>query len=189
MVTRQGSVVLIALLMAVTIGGCAAQSGTNGSSAAAAIDGRGTTVMPVGQTDGTGVQTDGTGVMSQMSTRPRLGDFVANEQIRDIHFDFDRYEIRPADAKILEASAQWLKAHPDSLLVIEGHADERGTNEYNVVLGERRAKTSMNYLVSRGIQATRITVMSYGEERNVCREKTEGCWSKNRRAHFLVKSR
>ncbi len=188
MVTREGSVIVVTLLMMVMIGGCAAQPATNGSSAAAAIDGRGTTVMPVGQTDGTGMMPQ-TGVMSPMSPRPRLGDFVANEEIRDIHFDFDAYAIRPMDARILEASAQWLKAHPDSLLVIEGHADERGTNEYNVVLGERRAKASMNYLVAHGIQATRITVMSYGEERNVCGEKTEGCWRKNRRAHFLVKSR
>ena len=74
-------------------------------------------------------------------------------------------------------------------MLIEGHCDERGTNEYNLALGERRAKSTMNYLVSQGIQASRITIISYGEERPVCTEKTEECWAKNRRAHFLVKPR
>jgi peptidoglycan-associated lipoprotein len=179
MVTGHGSVVLIALVLMVTAG-CAAQSGTNQSPTTAAM---------YGASDTASGPYDGTGTYSQTSARPRLRDFVANGEINDIHFDFDSYEIRTTDAKVLEASVQWLKTHPDSLVVIEGHADERGTSEYNVALGERRAKASMNYLVSHGIQAKRITVMSYGEERNVCREKIERCWSQNRRAHFLVKSR
>ncbi|PYM40725.1 MAG: hypothetical protein DME12_14595 [Candidatus Rokuibacteriota bacterium] len=70
----------------------------------------------------------------------------------------------------------------------EGHCDERGTNEYNVALGERRAKSAMDYLVSQGVRANRITIVSYGEERPLCTEHSEACWSKNRRAHFLVKS-
>ena len=74
-----------------------------------------------------------------------------------------------------------------ALLLIEGHADERGTNEYNLALGERRAKATRDYLVSVGIDAGRITVISYGEERPTCTEKAEACWAKNRRAHFLVK--
>jgi peptidoglycan-associated lipoprotein len=74
-------------------------------------------------------------------------------------------------------------------VLIEGHCDERGTNEYNLALGERRAKATMNYLVSQGIQANRITIISYGEERPVCNEKTDSCYAKNRRAHFLVKPR
>jgi peptidoglycan-associated lipoprotein len=180
MVTGHGSVVLIALVLMVTAG-CAAQSGTNQSPTTAAMYGASDAAS--GQYDGTG-----TGTYSQTSARPRLRDFVSNGDINDIHFDFDSYDIRPMDAKVLEASVHWLKTHPDALLVIEGHADERGTGEYNVALGERRAKASMNYMVSHGIQASRITVMSYGEERNVCREKMERCWSKNRRAHFLVKA-
>ena len=75
------------------------------------------------------------------------------------------------------------------LILIEGHADERGTNEYNLALGEWRAKSAMNYLVSRGVQAGRMTLISYGEERPLCSEKNEDCWSRNRRAHFLVKPR
>jgi peptidoglycan-associated lipoprotein len=114
-------------------------------------------------------------------------EFVETSALRDIHFDFDRYEIRPQDAAILKANAEWLRANPKALLLVEGHADERGTNEYNLALGERRAKATRDYLVSLGIDAARITVISYGEERPVCTERIETCWARNRRAHFLVK--
>ncbi len=70
----------------------------------------------------------------------------------------------------------------------EGHCDERGTNEYNLALGERRAKSTLNYLVAQGVQASRITIISYGKERPACTEHNEACWSKNRRAHFLTKA-
>lgn len=80
-----------------------------------------------------------------------------------------------------------MKANAGHLVLIEGHADERGTNEYNLALGERRAKAAMNYLVAQGVPAARFTLISYGEERPVCRERTEQCWAQNRRAHFLVK--
>jgi len=113
---------------------------------------------------------------------------VAVDALKDIHFDFDKYDIRPGDARILDESAGWMKANPNYLILIEGHADERGTDEYNLALGERRAKATMNYLVSQGVQATRITLISYGEERPQCTEKNEACWSRNRRAHFLVKA-
>lgn len=109
--------------------------------------------------------------------------------LQDIFFDFDKYNIRPGDAKILDENAKWMKANPNYLVLIEGHCDERGTNEYNLALGERRAKSTMNYLVSQGVEASRITIISYGEERPQCTEKNEGCWSRNRRAHFLVKAR
>ena len=176
MVRGQRSAVMIALLLAMTVAGCAMTPETTHPSAAPGAFG------------GAAGSYDGQGASASTFARPRLGDFVVNHEVRDIHFAFDSYEIRPADAKILEATTQWLRTHPDSLLLIEGHADERGTNEYNVALGERRAKASMNYLVSHGIQASRITIISYGEERGVCHESNEPCWSRNRRAHFLVKS-
>jgi peptidoglycan-associated lipoprotein len=106
----------------------------------------------------------------------------------DIHFDFDKYDIRPPDAKILDANAEWLKRHADHLILVEGHCDDRGTNGYNLALGERRASVTMNYLVSRGVAATRVTVVSYGEERPLCTGRNEACWAKNRRAHVLVKA-
>ena len=123
------------------------------------------------------------------TARPEPKEFAAVPELKPIYFDFDKYDIRPGDAKVLDANAQWLKSNDSQLLLIEGHCDERGTNEYNLALGERRAKSTMNYLVSQGVQASRITIISYGEERPVCTQKNEECWSKNRRAQFLVKPR
>ena len=122
------------------------------------------------------------------AARPPVSEFTANPNLKDIYFDFDKYDIRPGDAKILDSNATWLKAN-NNLVLIEGHCDERGTNEYNLALGERRAKATMNYLVSQGVQAGRITIISYGEERPICTEHNEACWAKNRRAHFLTKAR
>ena len=122
------------------------------------------------------------------TARPAVKGFEAVPELQDVYFDFDKYDIRPADTRTLDANAAWLKSNPGHLVLIEGHADERGTNEYNLALGERRAKSTMNYLVSQGVQANRITIISYGEERPTCTEKSEGCWAKNRRSHFLVKS-
>jgi peptidoglycan-associated lipoprotein len=120
---------------------------------------------------------------------PQPSEFKATESLKDVHFDFDKYEIRTEDARILDADAAWLKARPNDLLLIEGHCDERGTSEYNLALGERRAKAAMTYLVGQGIQAQRITLISYGKEQPLCATHDEACWALNRRAHFLVKSR
>lgn len=122
-----------------------------------------------------------------LPSRPAPAEFRGIDALRDIHFDFDKYDIRPGDAKILDENAAWMKANASYLVLIEGHADERGTNEYNLALGERRAKAAVNYLVAQGVRAGRITIISYGEERPACTEKTEACWARNRRAHFLVK--
>jgi peptidoglycan-associated lipoprotein len=123
----------------------------------------------------------------QSTIRPKLEEYKTIADLKDIHFDFDRYELRDGDRGTLDAHAEWMKAHPSALLLVEGHCDERGTNEYNISLGERRAKTTSNYLTSRGIASGRITVVSYGEERPLCQQHGEACWSQNRRAHFLVK--
>jgi peptidoglycan-associated lipoprotein len=122
------------------------------------------------------------------TTPPSPSEFRATDNLKDVFFDFDKYDIRPTDAKMLDTNAAWLKSN-DNLVLIEGHCDERGTNEYNLALGERRAKATMNYLVSQGVQASRITIISYGKERPTCTEHTESCWAQNRRAHFLVKAR
>jgi peptidoglycan-associated lipoprotein len=119
--------------------------------------------------------------------RPEPAEFKSVPELRDVFFDFDRYDVRAGDKGTLDENAKWLKSNQGALLLIEGHADERGTNEYNLALGERRAKATRDYLVSVGIEAGRITVISYGEERPTCTDKTEPCWAKNRRAHFLVK--
>jgi peptidoglycan-associated lipoprotein len=121
--------------------------------------------------------------------RPAVSAYSAMPDLKDIHFEFDRADILPEAAKILEVNAGWLKANPRYLVLIEGHTDERGTNEYNLALGERRARASRNFLVSQGVPARRISVISYGEERPTCRQPAEDCWTQNRRAHFGVNAR
>jgi peptidoglycan-associated lipoprotein len=121
------------------------------------------------------------------AARPNPREFTASAHLKDIRFDFDRYDIRAEDAEVLDANAESMKANPKLLILIEGHTDQRGTSEYNLALADRRAKASMNYLVSRGVRSNRISVISYGKERPMCKEASEDCWSQNRRAHFLVK--
>jgi peptidoglycan-associated lipoprotein len=119
---------------------------------------------------------------------PSPKDFSAVADLRDVHFEFDRASVRPEDARVLDTNARWLQTHPGTLLLIEGHADERGTSEYNLALGESRAKATREQLVARGVASSRITIVSYGEERPACQDSKEACWAKNRRAHFLVGS-
>jgi peptidoglycan-associated lipoprotein len=116
-------------------------------------------------------------------------EFSAKADLLDIHLAFDRYDVSSEAARILDANAVWSKTHTRTLLLIEGHTDERGTSEYNLALGERCAAAAKNYLVSQGVHAARITTISYGKEWPVCREGNETCWAKNRRAHFLVNAK
>ncbi len=119
--------------------------------------------------------------------RPAPADFVAIPEVKAVHFDFDRALIRSDDARVLDANVEYLKNNVDTLVLIEGHADERGTAEYNLALGERRARAARDYLVSQGIAADRISLVSFGEERPECSEHVEACWVRNRRAEFLIK--
>jgi len=116
-------------------------------------------------------------------------EYRANAALKQIFFAFDKADLRPDDTQTLTASAAYLKANPNQLVLIEGHCDERGTAEYNLALGERRAKAAMNYLVSNGVEASRITTISFGKEGPGCTEKNEACWSKNRNDTFLTKER
>jgi len=104
----------------------------------------------------------------------------------DILFDFDKYDLRPAAREVLRKHAEWLARHADFDVIIEGHCDERGTREYNLALGERRAETASNYLVNLGVDTSRVTTISYGEELPVDPRHIEAAWTKNRRAHFVV---
>ncbi len=121
------------------------------------------------------------------AVRPAPADFVAIPEVKAVRFDFDRALIRSDDATVLDANVEYLKNNVDTLVLIEGHADERGTAEYNLALGERRARAARDYLVSQGIAADRISLVSFGEERPECSEHVETCWVRNRRAEFLIK--
>ena len=104
----------------------------------------------------------------------------------DILFDYDQYVVKDVYKQLAQSVSGWMAKNSTARLLIEGNCDERGTNEYNLALGDRRAKAVKDYLVSFGIASSRIDVISYGEEKPVCAEQTEGCWAKNRRAHFTV---
>jgi peptidoglycan-associated lipoprotein len=104
----------------------------------------------------------------------------------NIYFEFDKSALTMAAQENLMRKAEWLRANPNAAVTIEGHCDERGTNEYNLALGERRAESAKRFLMDLGIDSTRMTTISYGEERPVCFEKNEECWAKNRRDAFVV---
>ena len=104
-----------------------------------------------------------------------------------VHFDFDKYDLKPKAMMILDEKAAYLREHPEVRVLIEGHCDERGTNEYNLALGDRRANSAKNYLVRSGVAESRITTISYGEEQPLCTEHAESCWWRNRRAQFQVR--
>jgi len=107
--------------------------------------------------------------------------------LQSIHFDTDRSNIKSEYRAVMNNNAAWLKQHSRTKIVIEGNCDERGSVEYNIALGWRRARSGKNYLVSSGISASRVTTKSYGKERPVCTQSTESCWWKNRRDDFAKK--
>jgi len=104
---------------------------------------------------------------------------------KDVYFDFDEYNLDNDDRATLRASADWLKKNSSVRVQIEGHCDERGTSEYNLALGAKRAQAAKDYLVSLGVAEIRLSTISYGEEIPVCRETTENCWQKNRHDRFV----
>lgn len=106
--------------------------------------------------------------------------------LKDIFFDTDKSDLRPDAREILAQNARWLLQHPTVKILIEGHCDERNTNEYNLALGWRRANAAKDYLVSLGVSPDRISTISYGEERPFATCHDETCWWQNRRAHFVV---
>lgn len=104
----------------------------------------------------------------------------------DIYFDFDRSDLKPETQEILKGKAEWLRNNSGESVIIEGHCDERGTNEYNLALGDRRAQSAKNFLIDLGIARSRLTTISYGEERPADPRQNETAWSKNRRDHFVL---
>lgn len=117
------------------------------------------------------------------------GEVFESKMLKMIHFDFDKYDIRPGEAEILKDNAAVLKKFSTVKIQIEGHCDERGTTEYNLALGERRANSTKRYLISLGIPADRISTISYGEERPLDPDHREEAWAKNRRAAFIILSK
>jgi peptidoglycan-associated lipoprotein len=192
------SLVIAAMLVVLmgVLAGCANTAGMSQSSDSLASDnGSAAPGSSSSSRDGSGGHRDAWGRTAGMMdaqgmgrpTPEQLKEFKPVAQLKDIHFDFDRYDIGAEAAKVLDENAEYLRANPTSLVLIEGHADQRGTNDYNLALGDRRARSSMNYLIAHGVRANRITTISYGEQRTLCADDTEDCYGRNRRAHFAIK--
>jgi peptidoglycan-associated lipoprotein len=173
---------VLGILLVSLVAGCAKTPATTTAAVPA----------PTGTSMTTGRSLDRGGVRQASAVgtpaRERVDQYRATGDLADVHFDFDKYDLRAEDTGVLDANAAWLRANPRQLVLIEGHCDERGTVEYNLALGERRAKAAQNYLAAHGIAASRVTIVSYGKERPQCTESNEACWAKNRRAHFLMKA-
>jgi peptidoglycan-associated lipoprotein len=112
----------------------------------------------------------------------------ASSPVKDVYFGFDRYDLTDEGRATLKANADWLKSNPAMRMQIEGHCDERGTADYNLALGAKRAQAAKDYLMTLGIGGDRLSTISYGAEIPVCSEHTEDCWAQNRRARFVVAS-
>jgi len=115
----------------------------------------------------------------------KAADTARDSAMKDVYFDFDRYNLDNDDRATLRATAEWLKRNPSAGVQLEGHCDDRGTSEYNLALGAKRAQAAKDYLVSLGVTENRLSTISYGEEIPVCQDATESCWQKNRRDRFV----
>lgn len=131
---------------------------------------------------GLGVTGQGSLEALKEGTTPQTG------VLADVYFEFDRSELAADAREVLQRNSDWIKEHPGVQIEIEGHADNRGTNEYNLALGSRRAQAVKDYLVTLGVAPDRFSTISYGEELPVCGESSEECWRMNRRAHFVVRA-
>jgi len=122
----------------------------------------------------------------ELFRRKSLDQLNAERPLSDVFFDYDQNTLRDDGQRALQDDARWLRQWPSTTVRIDGHCDERGTGEYNLALGERRATVVRNYLVDLGVNGARIQVRSLGEEAPFCHEDGENCWSQNRRGHFVI---
>jgi peptidoglycan-associated lipoprotein len=122
----------------------------------------------------------------ELFQRKSLNDLNAEHPLGDAFFDYDQIALRDDARHILQQDADWLRKWPSTRIMVEGHCDERGSAEYNLALGDRRAETVTKYLESLGINESRIVTRSVGKEAPFCTDDGESCWSQNRRGHFLI---
>jgi peptidoglycan-associated lipoprotein len=169
------SVIVVGLLLAGVGAGCSAKKkkGAEGESGVGA---------------GAGVGEEGLGAGGSLD-RYKSGTLGAGGEqgpLKDVQFPFDSSELDDAARGTLQENGNWLKDHSNAKVELEGHTDERGTVEYNLALGAKRARTAKDYLVALGVSADRMSTISYGEELPICQEHDESCWQTNRRVHFVV---
>jgi peptidoglycan-associated lipoprotein len=178
------------LVLAMGLAGCAPSATSKPNSAAGA--GAGAAATPsadsrAGEGARGGAKESNTGSSSLKDLQEGKSPVTpASSPLKDIFYDFDRYDLSADARTTLRANADWLKANPNARVEIEGHCDDRGTNEYNLALGAKRAQSAREYLTTLGIAAGRLSTISYGEEIPVCKEQSESCWRQNRRARFVI---
>lgn len=139
---------------------------------------------PGGSQDATARVTVNTAPAAQ-STSNATEEELFSQNVKDIYFDYDKYDIRGSEQSSLQADAQFLQQHANIHITIEGHSDERGSTEYNLALGTNRADTVKNALIQAGVSGNRIKTISYGKEKPFCSVSNEACWQQNRRGHFV----
>ena len=168
-----------ALLIVLTVSGCPKKPPPPGEAGLSGAGGAGTSGM--GES---GIPPPGETTKNEVEFGPERGG-----PLQDIHFAYDSFELASEARDSLRANATWLQSNSQAKVEVEGHCDERGTVEYNLALGAKRARAARDYLVSLGVAPERLSTISYGEELPLCREPEESCWQQNRRAHFLVLNR
>jgi peptidoglycan-associated lipoprotein len=137
---------------------------------------------------GSGIGESGLGANGSSLSQFKSGTLGANGHgpLNDIHFDYNDYSVRAQDGEILKTNADWMTKNSAARVQIEGHCDDRGSEEYNIALGAKRAQAAKDYLETLGIGADRMSTISYGKELPICTEDTDECWAQNRRDHFVV---
>ena len=164
--------VALALLLVVPLAGACKKKGAKPGEGAAGA--------------GSGFGEEGLGSGSSLDRAKRGLGPEEDGILGDVHFGYDSYELDGAARDILARNLDWLRQNQRAKVESEGHADSRGTIEYNLALGAKRAKSVKDYLVTQGVAAERISTISYGEELPLCQEETETCWARNRRVHFVI---
>jgi peptidoglycan-associated lipoprotein len=123
---------------------------------------------------------------AELFARMSLDELNAQRPLEDVYFDYDKADLSDRARASLQKNSEWMKKWTSTSVRVEGHADSRGTSEYNLALGERRAASVRDYLVSLGVAQNRLTIVSLGEEQPTCTDETETCWAQNRRGHFSI---
>jgi peptidoglycan-associated lipoprotein len=170
---------VLGLAVVIALGGCSSKDATPDD----IYSGYEETVV-VDEADLPGEIPEGTSL--DMYRQGTLGEAGGQGPLDDVYFDFDAYSLSVEARELLDRNVEWLNANPTTRVEIEGHCDSRGTVEYNLGLGARRATAVRDYLVTAGVASDRMSTISYGKELPVCREETPDCWARNRRAHLVV---
>lgn len=171
---------LVLILTSLTLAGCSSETAKKPEASTSSKAPTSLSQAPAGKSPSSSQVPTGSSLDAH-----REGKAPISGPLKEIYFDFDSYDLTSSARSTLQVNAAWLKANPAVNVEIEGHCDDRGTTEYNLALGAKRARAAMDYMVSLGVSAARIKATSYGEELPTCKDASEGCYQKNRRDRFV----